>query len=55
MAVLKLKVHKTNAKIKDIFSISTSFEINPTNNHMTGIPMYIILPDKIGELHIESL
>ena len=30
VTVLKLKVHKTNAKIKDIFFISASFEINPS-------------------------
>ena len=29
VAVLKLKVHKTSAKIKDIFSINANFEINP--------------------------
>ena len=32
VTVLKLKVYKTNAKIKDIFSISASFEINPRKN-----------------------
>ena len=29
VAVLKWKVYKTSTKIKDIFSIRASFEINP--------------------------
>ena len=33
VVILKLKVHKTNAKIKDFFFISASFKINPNNNY----------------------
>ena len=32
-----------------------SAHTNKSDNHMIGFPVYIVLPENIGELHTESL